>query len=258
MHATTTKPCSRAKSRIGCLAACLFPLSLLLGCAAKNFVARGHAGAAAVHEVLLFPLNVGMALPPAVEAGVERVSEELGGYLEIQAKEVQPVPLSDALLAWRRSTAEFEALGGDSQPSFEAVARLLARDLSKVRSFDMLVLPWISLRPAEARGRSVKWDGVTRKLAVEPSSMRNWFSAHAHFQARLWSPSLQILAFSPDGEKIFEGAGGLDLLHEILIENPTTALRLVISLRSEVLEDRTLIREGIAVAFDPLLPRPEP
>jgi hypothetical protein len=70
-------------------------------------------------------------------------------------------------------------------------------------------------------------------------------------------PSLHVAVFSAEGEQIFEGLGGLDLVQEVHFEGETPSdLRWAMLPRPDAFDDRAPLREGIAVAFDPLLPRP--
>jgi len=66
-------------------------------------VAPRYAGAAAVREVVLLPLNVVIAMPSEVEPGADRVAAELLAYLKRQGKSVRSLSLVDARVAWLRS-----------------------------------------------------------------------------------------------------------------------------------------------------------
>jgi len=236
----------------------LLALALLApGCAGRNVLARGHAGGAVVREVLLFPLNVVVPIPPGLEAGAPSVEVELRTYLESHGKRVQTLEPRDAYSAWLAAAQALKAEVGDTQMSFEGAARVLARQLANAHRFDALVLPWIALRPAKVRGRSVTWDGVTRTLRVVNPGGRS-LGFLDDFQAQAAAPSIQVVVFSAEGARIFEGTGGLDLIHALAIEGDPPKVDAVPRPRAEVFSDRTPIREGIAVAFDPFLPRPAP
>jgi hypothetical protein len=237
-------------------AALLLPALLAAGCA-RNVVARGHGGAKAVREVALFPLNVVVPLPAGVAPGVASVEAELRAYLEAHGKRVEEVAPRDARAAWLASAQTLKAEVGEAQMSFDGAARVLARTLSRERRFDALVLPWLALRPARVRGRTVSWDGVSRTLGlVNPSGRSSMLLED--FEAEAAAPSLQLAVFSADGAKIFEGVGGLDLLHELVIDGDPPRIDARPRPRSEIFADRSPIREGVAAAFDPFLPRSGP
>ena len=236
----------------------LLALALIApGCAGRNVLARGHAGGEAVREVLLFPLNVVVPIPAGLEAGAPSVEVELRTYLESRGKRVQTLAPRDAHAAWLAGAQALKAEVGDAQMSFEGAARILARQLAKAHRFDALVLPWIVLRPAKVRGRVVRWDGVTRTLRVVNPSGRS-LGFLDDFEAQAAAPSIQVAVFSAEGARIFEGAGGLDLIHALAIEGDPPKVDAVPRPCSEVFSDLTPIREGIAVAFDPFLPRAAP
>jgi hypothetical protein len=236
--------------------AVLLPALLFAGCA-RNVVARGYTGAKTVHEVALFPLNVVAPLPTGMSPGTASVEAELRAYLEAQGKRVEPVGPRDARATWLASAQALKAEVGESKMSFDGAARVLARSLSRERRFDALVLPWIALRPAKVRGREVAWDGVVRTMKLVNPSGRSP-TLLEDFTADAAAPSLQVVVLSADGAKIFEGIGGLDLVHELVIDGDPPRIDARPLARPEIFSDRTPIREGVAVAFDPFLPRPAP
>jgi hypothetical protein len=206
---------------------------------------------------MLFPLNTVVPVPSGLEPGVDSVEIELRRYLESHERRVQAPAPRDAHAAWLAAAQALKAEVGDSGMSFEGAARVLARQLAGAHRFDALVLPWIALRPAKVRGRSVTWDGVTRTLRVVNPSGRS-LGFLEDFQAQAAVPSIRVAVFSAQGEKIFEGAGGLDLVHALSVEGEPPRIDARPRPRSEIFSDRAPIREGIAVAFDPLLPRTAP
>ena len=228
--------------------------SLAVGCAGRSVPARGRAQGGAVREVLLFPLNVVVPMPTGLEPGAPRVEEAVRSYLESQGRRVQTLPPRDAQAAWLAAAEALKAEVGDAQMSFEGAARLLARELARERRFDALVLPWLALRPAKVHGRVVSWDGVSRTLRVANPSGRS-LGFLGDFQAQAAAPSLQVVVFSAEGETIFAGVGGLDLIHSLAIQGDPPKVDAVPLPRSEVFSDLSSLQEGIGIAFDPFLPR---
>jgi len=223
------------------------------GCAGRNILAGGHAGARGVRDVALFPANIVVALPPGLETAAPFVDEEIGKYLDSHGKRVQALTHEEALSEWLASAQALKAEVGESQMSFEGAAATLARRMHAERRFDALVLPWIAIRPAQVRGRTVTWDGVTRTLRILNPQGRS-LQVLRDLEARAAAPSLQLAVFSPDGRKLFEGVGGLDLVHLLVLEGEPTRIQAEPLSRSEIFADRTSVQEGVAVAFDPFLP----
>jgi hypothetical protein len=241
------------RARAGLLAA-LASMLLGAGCAGPSSVASGFEGASALRDVVLFPLNVVVPLPPGLEDAAPFVDEELRSYLDSHARRVQSLTPEEALAAWLASAQALKEEVGASQMSFEGAAAILATQLHLERRFDALVLPWIALRPAKVRGRSVSWDGVTRTLRIVNPEGRS-LQVLRDLEAQAAAPSLQLAVFSPDGRKLFEGVGGLDLLHALVLEGQPTRIGAELLPRAQIFTDRSLLEEGIAVSFDPFLPK---
>jgi hypothetical protein len=235
--------------------AALLVLALLAAGCARNVVARGFRGGQTVREVALFPLNVVVPLPAGLAPGTAFVEAELSAYLEAHGKRVERVPPGDARADWLASAQALRAEVGEEGMSFDGAGRLLARRLRAERRFDALVLPWLALRTAKVRGRTVSWDGVTRTLELASPSPRSP-ALLADFAAQAAAPSLQLAVFSAGGAKIFEGTGGLDLVHELVIAGDPPRVDARPRPPAEIFSERSAIREGVAVAFDPFLPRP--
>jgi hypothetical protein len=104
--------------------------------------------------------------------------------------------------------------------------------------FDALVLPEIVIRPAELNGQLARWDGVLR---VPPGSA-GW-----RWSGKTNAASLRVQIFAADGERIFEGFGGLDVLFRPVISES----RMVPM--EDLLANSQNLREGVAVAFHPYL-----
>jgi hypothetical protein len=225
------------------------------GCAGRNTVVGGYEGARAVGDVLLLPSNIVVPVPPGLEGATPIVDEEIRSYLDSHGKRVQALTSEEAQAEWLASARALKAEVGEAKMSFEGAAATLARRMHTERRFDALVVPWISLRPARVRGVSVSWDGVTRTLRVLNPQGRG-LQVLKNLDTQATAPSLELAVFSPDGRKLFEGVGGLDLLHALVIEGEPTRIDAELLPRSQIFAERSSLEEGIAVAFDPFLPRP--
>jgi hypothetical protein len=261
------------------VAGCALLALLATGCAASpphNPVAPGYAGAEAVHKVLLFPLDAVTPLPIEVADEAVAVEQELRAYLEAHGKTVETWGTPEAREAWLQSVAAVLAERGAAERSSEDAARVvarraahvLARRLREERDFDALVIPSIVMRQAELGGPStpareprlfVSWDGVQRSFrTVNPQHGRSEVISSG-ISGTIPVPSLHVLVLSTAGEWIFEGTGGLDVVHEARLDRRTIgAPQWRIVPRPAIFRDRALLREGISVAFDPFLPRTRP
>jgi hypothetical protein len=205
-------------------------------------------------RVLLFPLNVAVALPTEVEAGVGPVSSELRAYLEGCGLAVETIELGAARDAWLRAAVAHKGEVGPEKMSFEGAASTLARQLRETRTFDALLVPWIAMRAARMRGGSVSWDGVKRKLDLAgDTGNRGIRWALNRLQLYVKAPSLQVAGFSPQGDKLFEGIGGLDLVDEAELDVSAAKIHFDMTPKAEILQDRKHLREGIAIALAPYL-----
>jgi hypothetical protein len=235
-------------------AALLVAALLAAGCAGRSPAPAAPSPGAAARQLVLLPLDVVAPVPPGLEPGVGFVEAELLLTLESHGKSVRLLAARDAHAAWLAAARDLKAEVGDDEMDFEGAARVLERNIARDSPFDALVLAWIVLRPAKVRGRSVRWDGVTRTLRVVNSTDRS-LGFLDDFEAVAAVPSIQLAVFSAQGEPIFEGIGGLDLVHALTVEGDPPKIDARPHPREEVFSDRTSLREGIAIALDPFVPR---
>jgi hypothetical protein len=159
--------------------------------------------------------------------------------------------LDEAKQEWLANALALKVAVGEERMSFPSAGSLLARRLQRTRRFDALVIPWITLRPAQVRGTSVKWDGVVRTIPLSADSDRKT-GFFQFFRAQMPAPSLQVFVFAPDGRRLFEGIGGLDFADEVTVD--AKARHADFHPRPDLFADPRNLREGIALAFDPFLP----
>jgi hypothetical protein len=220
-------------------------------------VAAGTDGDA-LRVLLLLPVGVVAALPPELEEGSDRVESALRAFLESRARRVETLSFGEARREWTASAADLREEVGTGAMSFEGAARHLARRLRAAREFDALVVPSLAFRSARLRTRRVSWDGVERRIETvgEPLEAGSVVLSNT-FHGAISAPSLIVHVFSPDGTLIFQGAGGLDLVHRarFLPGRWLSDMRWQLEPKSDPFSDAKLLHEGIAVALDPLLPR---
>ena len=217
--------------------------------------AAPQASAPGVERVLVFPLNVVVSMPSGLESGAASVADALRTWLLAQGLAVEEVPTPEARTAWLAAAQALRAERGEQQMGFEAAASVLARGLRRERDFDALILPWLALRPAKVRNRTVTWDGVSRTLRLIGGESKKTHFLLEEFSADAAAPSLQVAVFSADGAKLFDGVGGLDLVHALVVEGdpPKIGERLIPA--SQMLSDHAPVNEGIALALAPLAKR---
>ena len=195
-------------------------LALLLGCTApaRYTLAPGHEKAPGVQRVLLCPLNVALALPSEISSGAAPVYQEIEAYLGSLGLEVQTLGLADARAYWRRAVAEASRSGAQD------AAGLLAKDLGERVEFDAVVIPSLILRSVRVTDSSGTWDGVRRQVSMVNLPHRgrgveaDTFSkgvALGGISGSVMAASLYVIAYLPDGQRVFEGVGGFDFIQEV-------------------------------------------
>ena len=208
-------------------------------------------------RVLLFPLNVvGVPPPSEVEAGAGAVAAELRAYLEEHGVAVEALEPDPARTEWLEAARAYRAEVREEQASLEGAAGVLALRLREGHDFDLLLLPWILMRAARLKDGVVAWDGVRRKVDFFPlgnTKRYRWVLGRVQLWVKV--PSLQALGVSAEGEKVFEGAGGLDLVDEAELDLSASKVHLEMVPKDRIFDDRAHLREGIAIALEAFLPR---
>lgn len=192
--------------------------------------------------VLVVPVNETMEIPSGLEKGQRLVSDLLRVYLEAKGLEVIEVergafrPALDVAVG----RADHEMLSGQSRSvtselGFGRIVPFLAAELGGEP--DLVVVPNMMMRMAELGGSStVRWDDVRRRMR----GARGVSLSGTNPAASLW-----VAVYDDEGERLFSGFGGLDLLFDI---DPQRG-------RSELIEDRLEdtehLAEGVCVAFHP-------
>jgi len=220
-------------------------------------VSRGAPGAA---RVVVAPMNLALRLATDLEDAVDPVSRELVRYLQAHRVRVATVDPADAWEVWREVGAAIEKKT-EQPPRLEAVASAFARVLARETSYDVLVIPSLIFRDAKVEGRFAEWDGVRRRIrfrvrtpasggGVDPAPDPSWQHLPGEWRGKITGLSLHVLLFAPAGRPVFQGFGGLDLVHDAIQEREASvdpSLRL----QRELLDEPQHIREGVALALDP-------
>jgi len=231
---------------------------LLAACATSGAVPEPLAGA---DRLVVAPLNLAVKLPMELEDGVQPVRDEIIAYLKRRDARVAVLWPSDAWELWKQSMVA-SAGAKDGTQRLEQAVGIFVEELARNAEFGAFMLPTLVYREAEVWGDTARWDGVRRRLpqrtrstanarlpALEPSIGESRVRG-----AKVPGVSLHVLVFAPDGRRIFEGWGGLDLAHAVLVTGSvaTGHGNLVPGLNPFRNPDH--LREGIALALDTYVP----
>jgi len=199
--------------------------------------------------VVLAPLNLAVALPADLEESVvEPVEGEMIHYLQSRGARVAVIWKPDASWLWRESAGTAASDGSDGD-DFDAVVRSFARTLSEHAAYRALVIPSLVYRHARVSGRHAHWDGVRRRIPVRSSDHRGDHTTN--WDGRITALSLHALVYTPDGERIFQGWGGLDLVHDAATRPAGGGKDMAYLVpQNRLLDDPEHVQEGIAHALD--------
>lgn len=241
-----------------------FVLGLLIAvfaCATPEsvyWIAPGHQGAPGVDNIMVLPLNLTFAMPTEIEGASGRVFAELGRYFAARQRQAVTVSVIDANRLWAASIVEVEASAPETR-GYEAAMSVLARRLGASGDFDAIVVPDLVFRDARLSRRTAEWDGVKRtfRMVNAPSSLDDSVIRTMSFGGSTSGVSVRVRVYTPTGTSVFEGYGGIDLIHQVNLADMTRKRRYQVEVRPDLLEDVELIRNAIAQAFLPYFEIPE-
>ena len=228
------------------------------------------SGAAGSTRVVVAPLNLPVQLSPDLEDAVDPVSAEMIRYLQGRGTRVAVIWAPDAWSLWRDSTAALQASGRPA-PDIAEVAATFSHSLADHADYDLIVFPSLVYRDARVTGRFAQWDGVKRRIrfrartgvavgraqAVPDPLFSKEQSADAGevpgWRGRITGLSLHTLVFTPEGRAVYQGFGGLDLVHDAVQQSEGSPEPPVLQLHPNLLENADHVREGVALALDPYL-----
>ncbi|HVH16702.1 MAG TPA: hypothetical protein VNF72_00255 [Myxococcota bacterium] len=216
-------------------------------------------------RVVLAPMNVAVALPPDLEDAVSIVENALIVELQRRGARVAVIYTPDALTLWQNSMLAVSP-NPNNPADLRAVAVQFATTLARSQVFDALLLPSLALREARVSGRSVRWDGVQRRLGVRPGGATSSAAdapvfgggegvvVAGEWTGKITGLSLHLLSLMPGKWRVQERWGGLDLVHDVVSAhgpgaNPAAPDK---RLRRELLADPENVEEGVALALDPI------
>jgi len=257
--------CGRAIPALLLLALALASAPEARACRAPPDAAREGGGRGARFEagqhVLIAPFNLPVALPKELRGKTSPVGEALVGYLERRGVGVDALPAEYAHGLWMELRDELAAERPGRVPDLDAVCAGLARRLAERERFDYLLVPTLVPRLAPVRRERARWDGVEREIVLRgaPGSRRIEGQANSslgfraeELRGRVGAASLHLAVLAPDGELVYDGIGGLSLLHEARgtggLGSGSLGVELVV--REQPFERGRELREGIRIAFE--------
>lgn len=186
---------------------------------------------------------------------------ELVAYLRQQDRPLAVLAQADAEHLFGAARAELERAGDGADP--RATASRFARLLAAHVDYEVLVMPSLVVRHARVHGYQTSWDGVRRPLPLRSASpIPSAFDAGASgvtvsgYRGRIGAASLYVATLASDGELLYEGLAGLDLIQEVAqVARPHHAPEWSLAPRSDSFADPAGLREGVELAFVRRLPK---
>jgi hypothetical protein len=208
--------------------------------------------AARFRSALVLPLNVIAKLPDDLAPGSERVEDDLAAYLREHGRQVRTISYDEARSAWRASVDECRRELGDCE-DFALPARYLALRLRDAGDHDLVIVPYLRFRAAKNCAEHVHWDQVERPVEkTGPGLYEDGTAAFEIDDVEMRAVSLEIYALTRDGERAFDGDGGIEVVDRLYV--PKRPEEIVAEPREDLYENPAWIREGVAISLHPLIP----
>jgi hypothetical protein len=227
-----------------------------LGCASPPQAARTVLAGSPARTLLILPLNVPAVMAPELEAARPVVWEELETYLRAQGKELKTVSFSSARELWLGAIRKVRAEAG-ARAGFDEAARAFALELARHADFEAMIVPSLFVREAPIAGRSARWDDVERPVEFEIRDPAAALASPDPPEVEGLAPavSLHVVVLDAEGDEIQEELRGLDLLVRVRVSAPGSGPGFELAPRPVPLANRAWVREAIADALAPFLPR---
>jgi hypothetical protein len=203
----------------------------------------------------VLPLNVALSIPPGLEGTTGDVFSVVASYLQDLGNTIETISPEAARELWHSSVAEVSA-SDTLKHDFDTGMQVFIERARKSKTFDALIMPALVLRAVESRKRMIKWDGVVRKYKVinfSKEAKKKKISGDA--SPDFTGVSLHVSVFGANGDAIFQNYGGLDLVHDLDMDQVERTMRAKFTLKAKLLKDTEHLRQGVALAFAPYLPR---
>jgi hypothetical protein len=248
--------------RVLAFAVLLTLAAVLFGCASdpENTLAPGHEGAPGVKRFFVCAPNTVIALPAELQAETGVLREQVDAYLHWHDRESQWINLYDSKREWTEAIRVAKQQG-----AIEKAPVLFAQALGKLYDFDAIVMPSILLHKTRATDGYAAWDEVGRRMKVvnaprrPPVRGQNTLAdgiAFGGVTGEVLVTSVHVLVYSREGERVFEGRGGIAFVHDADMAAAMKKYTWEPRMRDPA-GDVDAMREGVAIAFHPYLVKPE-
>jgi hypothetical protein len=201
-------------------------------------------------RVVVAPLNLALRLDPDLESALPAVDEEIVRYFQSHGARVAVIWPPDATTLWREAVAAVRGAGPEP-PDLERAAAEFSLALGDHADFDLLALPSLVYREAKLVGRYAQWDGVRRKVTVHTATRVGGRSVAMGWEGMISAVSLHTLVVTRHGQLVYQGFGGLDVVHDAVVPEPGRTHRAFLRPQPEALGNTRHVREGVARALDP-------
>jgi len=203
----------------------------------------------------ILPLNIAVKPPPELSSRFDDMFGAVAGYIRNRGDSIETYSRREATAQWEASIAEVKQ-SKELKNNFESAMRVFVTHLAKAHSFDAVIAPSLVYRKTKMRERTVKWDGVFRKLKIiNVSDEAKKKGLARSVSVEVAGVSLHVMVMDPSGKVIFQNYGGLDLTHDVDMTNAEFTMTPKLTLKTDLLKDSAHLSEGIALAFDPFLPK---
>ena len=237
----------------------LVGLAAVLSCASepRNTLMPGYQGA---KRFLVCAPNTVVALPAELQSSTGMVRGQIDAYLSFHQREYQTLDLFTCQKFWSEALA-----AAKEQGPLEQTPVFFARKLDEIYDFDAVVMPSVIVHQVRTASGYARWDGVERRMSAVPGTSERkrrrdqqaQQAAIASASGNLLATSLHVLVFTAAGERMFEGRGGIEFVHQIDPSNFRRKRTPEFRIRENLPGGLDAVREAIAIAFDPLLPEAE-
>jgi hypothetical protein len=239
--------------------ACLLSLGCVGAGSHSNASAPAPARAASLETLLVLPLNIATAMPQNLEVLRWAVEEEIASYLLQRGHQPRSIARNLARSQWLQGVQQAPEGETDELGAFDLAAGALARSLRERGEFDAMVVPSLVARDAPIQDRYASWDGAKQRLQLETRGLDSRRLRETPLEGVAPAASLHIAVFDAQGQKLHEALGGLEVLVRVRLtaDNLRGEPAFQLLQRTDLLESPEAVREGIAIAFEPLIEGPD-
>ena len=226
----------------------------------ENQLTPGYEGAPGAKRFLVCAPNTVIALPAEMQASTQALREQVDAYLKFHERDAQWLDLYQSKQVWGEALSAAKAAG-----TVEKTPVYVANALAKQYQFDALVMPSLIVHKTRATDSGASWDGVSKRMEVlnpprrpagRGQSTRADGIQYGGISGDVMVTSVHVLVFTREGERVFEGRGGINFVHDIDMSQVGKKGQWAFRLR-DFARDLEALREGIAIAFHPYLTEPD-